>query len=150
MKKLTVLITIAVFLISGVMLNSCKKDEVKDNQAAVNKELKGGGGCVSIQEGTLVYPVGHYLEGEPYTTGYDIFGTNYQAHMFNGYYANNYLGRDGYPPYEGDAEAYLAIYPEAAGLWYWEYRDINVVMKWNDAWLSNKDCDGDGSFDRHN
>lgn len=24
-----------------------------------------------------------------------------------------------------------------------------LVMKWNDAWLSNKDCDGDGSLDRH-
>jgi hypothetical protein len=22
-------------------------------------------------------------------------------------------------------------------------------MKWNDAWLSNKDCDGDGALDRH-
>lgn len=22
-------------------------------------------------------------------------------------------------------------------------------MKWNDAWLSNKDCDGDGKLDRH-
>ncbi|MFH1153058.1 MAG: hypothetical protein V1793_04520 [Pseudomonadota bacterium] len=22
-------------------------------------------------------------------------------------------------------------------------------MKWNDAWLSNKDCDGDGLLDRH-
>ncbi|MCD4680542.1 MAG: hypothetical protein K8S00_09160 [Bacteroidales bacterium] len=25
----------------------------------------------------------------------------------------------------------------------------NLVMKWNDAWLSNKDCDGDGLLDRH-
>ena len=22
-------------------------------------------------------------------------------------------------------------------------------MKWNEAWLSNKDCDGDGKLDRH-
>lgn len=22
-------------------------------------------------------------------------------------------------------------------------------MKWNDAWISNKDCDGDGLLDRH-
>jgi len=22
-------------------------------------------------------------------------------------------------------------------------------MKWNDAWISNKDCDGDGKLDRH-
>ena len=25
----------------------------------------------------------------------------------------------------------------------------NLIMKWNDAWLSNKDCDGDGELDRH-
>ncbi len=25
----------------------------------------------------------------------------------------------------------------------------NLVMKWNDAWLSNKDCDGDGLLDRY-
>jgi len=25
----------------------------------------------------------------------------------------------------------------------------NLVMKWNDAWLSNQDCDGDGLLDRH-
>ena len=24
----------------------------------------------------------------------------------------------------------------------------NLIMKWNDAWLSNKDCDGDGMLDR--
>ena len=24
----------------------------------------------------------------------------------------------------------------------------NLVMKWNDAWLSNQDCDGDGKLDR--
>ena len=23
-------------------------------------------------------------------------------------------------------------------------------MKWNDAWLSNQDCDADGLLDRHN
>jgi len=23
------------------------------------------------------------------------------------------------------------------------------MMKWNDAWISNKDCDGDGLLDRH-
>lgn len=29
------------------------------------------------------------------------------------------------------------------------YGDYNLIMKWNDAWLSNKDCDGDGLLDRH-
>ena len=24
-----------------------------------------------------------------------------------------------------------------------------LIMKWNDAWMSNKDCDSDGKLDRH-
>jgi hypothetical protein len=110
--------------------------------------------CVTIQDGTLAYSAGHYLEGQPLQTGYDIFGYNYQAHMFSGSYANIYLGRkdgpnNGLPPYEGDTAAYLAAHPEAATKWYWPYRDVQVEMTWNDAWLSNKDCDGDGLLDRH-
>jgi len=26
---------------------------------------------------------------------------------------------------------------------------FHLTMKWNDAWLSNKDCDGDGLLDKH-
>jgi len=106
-------------------------------------------GCTTIQDGTLTYSEGHYLEEESLMVGFDPFGYNYQAHLFKGYYANVYLGRDGFPPYEGDTEAYLAENPDAEGKWYWPYRDIELSMKWNDAWLSNKDCDGDGKLDRH-
>jgi hypothetical protein len=105
--------------------------------------------CTTIKDGVLTYSAGHYLEGEPLKVGYDIFGYNYQAHMFNDSYANAYLGRYGFPPYEGDDEAYLAENPDAENTWVWPYRNINVMMKWNDAWLSNKDCDGDGLLDRH-
>ena len=105
--------------------------------------------CVTIKDGTLTYAVGHYLAGQPLTTGYNIFGVNYQSHMFRGSYANNYLGSEGLPPYEGDAETYLAQNPTAEFKWYWPYRDVFVEMKWNDAWISNKDCDGDGKLDRH-
>ena len=105
--------------------------------------------CITIQDGVLTYSADHYLEGEPLEVGYDDYGYNYQAHMFNGYYCNVYLGRDGFPPYEGDAEAYLADNPGAAIHWTWPYRDVQIVMKWNDAWLSNKDCDEDGLLDRH-
>lgn len=108
-----------------------------------------GDACTTIQEGVLMYSEGHHLEGQPLMLGYDPFGYNYQAHMFNGSYANAYLGRDGFPPYEGDTAAYLAENPGAEGKWYWPYRDVQLLMKWNDAWLSNKDCDGDGSLDRH-
>lgn len=105
--------------------------------------------CVTIQDGLIQYSPGHYLAGTPIQVGYDPFGYNYQAHLFNGSYANVYLGGDGFPPYQGDTEAYLAENPGAASKWYWPYRDVDLVMKWNDAWLSNKDCDGDGKLDRH-
>lgn len=104
-------------------------------------------GCTTIQDGVLTYSAGHYLAGQPLKVGYDIFGYNYQAHMFNGYYANSYLGKDGFPPYEGDADAYLTANPGAASKWYWQYRDVQLMMKWSDIWLSNKDCDSNGGRD---
>lgn len=105
--------------------------------------------CTTIKDGVLTYSDGHYLYPQPLQVGYDIFGYNYQAHLFNGYYANVYLGGAGFPPYDGDTDAYLADNPDAENHWAWQYRDIQLVMKWNDAWLSNKDCDGDGKLDRH-
>ena len=106
----------------------------------------------TLKDGTLEYFAGHYLAGE-IPLGFDIYGYNYQAHMFNGLYANAYLGRYGYPPYEGNDEAYLAANPDVSTdpetAWAWPYRNDKLAMKWNDAWLSNKDCDGDGALDRY-
>jgi hypothetical protein len=65
----------------------------------------------TIQEGVLTYSAGHYLNGVSLMTGFDPYGYNYQGHRFNGYYCNVYLGRDGFPPYDGDDEAYLAENP---------------------------------------
>jgi hypothetical protein len=123
--------------------------------------------CTRIQDGVLTYSAGHYLAGQPLETGYDIFGYNYHAHLFNGSYANAYLGGYGYPPYEGDTDAYyqrlvdegyaatveeaealMTYVPYVSGVWCWPYRDIWLNMKWNDAWLSNKDCNIDGVLDR--
>lgn len=105
--------------------------------------------CTSVQDGILVYTTGHYLAGQPIKPGFDVFGYNYAARLFNGYYSNVYLGREGFPPYEGDAEAYLVANPSVATKWYWPYHDVILTMKWNDAWISSKDCDGDGLLDRH-
>jgi hypothetical protein len=76
--------------------------------------------CTTIQDGTL-----HASTGELITTGYDEFGYNYQAHMFNGRYCD---------------------YDRVIG---GDSCDVNLIMKWNDAWLSNMDCDDDGLLDRH-
>lgn len=105
--------------------------------------------CTKIQDGVLTYSAGHYLYGEPLVTGYDPYGYNYQAHLFSGSYANVYLGKDGFPPYQGDAAAYLAENPTAANTWYWPYHDTELLMKWDQNWLANVDCDDDGLLDRH-
>ena len=81
---------------------------------------KGDKTCTTIQSGDLLAST-----GEPLVLGYDEFGYNYQAHMFNGRYCD---------------------YDRVTG---GSYCDIELMMKWNDAWLSNKDCDGDGLLDRH-
>lgn len=83
---------------------------------------KKGDTCTTIQSGELLAS-----DGEVITTGYDEWGYNYQAHMFNGYYCD--------------------AYRDAA--WCQPYKEDSLMMKWNDAWLSNKDCDGDGLLDRH-
>jgi len=60
-------------------------------------------------------------DGSVIQTGYDVWGYNYQAHIFNG----------------GHCDAYR----DAA--WCELYEEDELTLKWNDAWLSNEDCDGD-------
>jgi hypothetical protein len=57
--------------------------------------------------------------------GFDQYGYNYQAHMFNGLYDN--FSRP--------------IPPVTSGA-------VNLEMKWSDDWLSNLDCNGDHKLDR--
>jgi hypothetical protein len=76
--------------------------------------------CMTIQSGTLKDANGFTI-----TMGYDQWGYNYQAMMFNGYFDN--YSRPPVPTTSGDT----------------------LIMKWNDGWLSNQDCDFDGKLDRH-
>ena len=76
--------------------------------------------CVKIQSGTLID-----VKGNPITVGYDKYGYNYQAHIFNGLY-ENYLRPD-------------VVVTEGTE---------NLVMKWSDDWLANVDCDSNGKLDR--
>lgn len=78
--------------------------------------------CTTIQSGNLLNSLGAVI-----TTGYDQWGYNYQANMFNGKYCD---------AYHNDA-------------WCQQFKDVNLMMKWNNAWLSNQDCDGDKLLDRH-
>jgi hypothetical protein len=85
-------------------------------------------GCTTIQDGTLVDSAGNLI-----VVGYDKWGYNYQAHMFNGWYCN--ASRPDVPWTKETLEA-------AGESTTW------LIMKWSDAWLSNKDCNGDGKLDR--
>ena len=42
---------------------------------------------------------------------------------------------------------YCDTYRDAG--WCQAYKDVDLIMKWNDAWLSNKDCDNDSLLDLH-
>lgn len=144
---------ILLFVLVAVVFTACEKTfEQPDLDGMLLKSAaKKDAACVTLKDGTLVYAAGHYLEGQPITTGYDIYGYNYQAHIFNGLYINAYIGRpgSGLPPYTGDDETYLAEYPDAENHWSWPIRHDHLIMKWNDAWLANTDCNGDGELDRH-
>lgn len=78
--------------------------------------------CTTIQDGTL-----ETSDGQTITPGYDFWGYNYQAHMFNG--------------------GYCDAYHDAA--WCQPYKEVELSMKWNNAWLSNQSCDMDALLDRH-
>ena len=103
----------------------------------------------TIPAGQVYYSATHYLAGQAIPTGFDAYGYNYQGHMFSGSYFNSYAGGAGFPAWEGDDVAYLAANPTAASHWAWPYRDVQLMMKWNDAWISSVDFTGDHLLDRH-
>src|SRR3989344_3002560 len=82
--------------------------------------------CATIQGGTITDSVGN-----PVTNGYDQFGYNYQAHLFNGTYDSVDRNLDG-------------TYWGSVG----DYVDDRLLMKWSDPWLANVECTGDGKLDR--
>jgi hypothetical protein len=78
--------------------------------------------CTTIQSGELLAS-----DGSVIGIGFDDWGYNYQGQMFKG--------------------GYCDAYRDAA--WCQPYKEDNLLMKWNAAWMSNADCDGDGKLDRH-
>jgi len=90
--------------------------------AKVEKVEKTKDVCTTIQSGELVGSDGFVIE-----VGFDDWGYNYQGKMFKGGYCDSY--RD--------------------AAWCQDYKDVDLLMKWNDAWISNQDCDDDGLLDRH-
>jgi hypothetical protein len=82
--------------------------------------------CATIQSGTILDSAGN-----PIQTGYDEFGYNYQARMFNGTYDSSDRILDG--KYWGSTGDYV---------------DDSLMMKWSDSWIASVDCDGDHKLDR--
>ena len=84
--------------------------------------------CATIKGGTITDSMGN-----PVVLGYDQFGYNYQAHMFNGTYDSSDRVLD--DMYWGDPGSV-------------DYADDSLSMKWSDPWLANVDCNGDNKLDR--
>ena len=113
----------------GLLIGGCTKETptgagrtTESPRFGLTKPAGKNTGCTTIQDGTLLTSDGRVIK-----PGNDVWGYNYQAHMFNG--------------------GYCDAYRDAA--WCQEWKDVELIMKWNDAWLSNTDCDGDGLLDRH-
>jgi hypothetical protein len=111
------LLAILVVLLATVPVGAAKPTKVDENGVEILWESTG---CTKIQSGEILSST-----SDPLTVGYDQFGYNYQAHIFNGRYCDYDRVLDG------------------------AYCDVTLMMKWNDAWLANVDCDGDGLLDRH-
>ncbi len=125
MKRFLLEVIGGTFLVAFIlMLNSFVFLDVfrgrKTESQVLAKNINGA--CTTIQDGSLLR-----TDGAPVVIGFDEWGYNYQAHLFNGTYCN--------------------AYRDAA--WCQPYKNDNLAMKWNEAWLSNRDCSGDGLLDRH-
>lgn len=118
-KKLFVLVLVLSLLLmttSTVLAEKPVQTDAYGNEIAWENSNPS---CTSIQDGGITDK-----DGNPITTGYDQYGYNYQAHMFNGYAAN--YSRPAVLVTSGD----------------------KLMMKWSDAWIANVDCNGDGKLDR--
>lgn len=81
------------------------------------------GTCRKISDGGITY------RGKPITSGYNKWGCNFEGHIFNGIYDNHLMPEP--PLVVGD----------------------NLIIKWNEAWLSSKNCNPNPSvteLDRNN
>jgi hypothetical protein len=82
--------------------------------------------CATIQSGLITDSLNNVI-----TAGFDQFGYNYQAHMFNGTYDSSDRVLDG--KYWGQTGDFV---------------DDKLMMKWSDSWIANVDCNNDGKLDR--
>lgn len=141
--------------ISALIIVACSKNQNVTPMSQTNPSLKSTESNSSdigntIQSGKIHYPAGFYLAGQTVKTGYNSYGYNFQAHMFNGWYINSFLDSWDDPPYNGDPASYLAQNLNMKPLVRSNlkvYGNTKLMMKWNDAYWSNKDINGNGLLD---
>jgi hypothetical protein len=121
MKKITIIGILVLLALLLTFSLTLASQTVNQTQGA-GKNITKKNTCTTIKSGELYASDDSLIE-----VGFDEWGYNYQGRLFKGYYCDSY--RD--------------------AAWCQEYKDVKLKMKWNDAWLSNKDCDGDGLLDRH-
>ena len=97
MKKL--LFAVSIIPVLAFIFYACGKENTPKQESG---DLKAGG-CTTIQSGLI-----HSSDNLPIETGYDDWGYNYQAHIFNGLYCDSYHN---------------------AG-WCQPYADVELIMKW--------------------
>ena len=115
MKKIFSLFLSLVFVFAFVSLAKAAKPTSVDSNGL--EQSWQNTSCTTIQDGTLLTSTGDVI-----TTGFDQWGYNYQSHLFNGKYCDSYHN----------------------AAWCQPYATTDLMMKWNDAWLANTDCGGDG------
>jgi hypothetical protein len=121
MKKITIIIILVILAL--MLTSSLVLASQSLNQAqGAGKNLPKKNACTTIKSGELLASDGSVIQ-----VGFDDWGYNYQGRFFKG--------------------GYCDAYRDAA--WCQSYKEDHLKMKWNDAWLSNKDCNGDGLLDRH-
>ena len=89
MKTRTIVLSLLVILLAALFVGTAAAD--------------GPNVCTTIQSGELLAS-----DGSTIATGFDTWGYNYQAHLFNGRYCDYDRVLDG------------------------PYADVKLIMKWND------------------
>lgn len=115
-KPAVMIVTIMSFILfSTLFFTACE-----DNLLLTEPTMSGSAPESAVPESPVPEDPGSLAKGQPGNVGFDEFGYNYRANMFNGRYCD---------------------YDRVIG---GNYCDVDLIMKWSDEWL-NEDrirCEG--------
>ncbi len=127
MNKKIIGLLVVVVLVTSVGFIFASKSGLLDSN--VVKNGLGKSSCTAIKDGAL-----YGSDGDLLVLGYNEWGYNYQAHMFNGMWC------DYHPTYRPGGANHDWCMENMA--------NVELMMKWSDEWLANTDCNGDLRLDR--